>query len=1115
MDAKKIVGLIFSIIFVGAFAFVLTWGITNFNKVQEGISGTELYNQEDINKAYQDGYDNALSNKTEYDELINGYRDTITNQTDQISQLNSQITSLNNANRDYSTQITNLESQKANLEQQVATLTTVKTNNESMISELNSQIKILNNEINDLKNEGTNKDNEIVQKNIQIQNLQSTISQLQKTNELNIQTISNLNNQISSLNSQITDMTLQIQNNSSSVSSLNAKIVELEKSVAYYEQYIASLESGEQFVVTFEFNGSVYNIQVVNKNDIVTVTEPTSTEYITFNYWTVNGERVDMTTYQVTSNVKFVANITQKYDVIFMVDNEVYNKQVVVKNGIAILPENPSKDGYEFDGWTTNGVDILTPETSLVTQKITYIAKFTKLYNVTFLYESETLSSQIVRNGGYAENVEASSSTYKVFNGWSYNGVIVDISSQKIVADTTFIANITYKYDVNFVVDENIYNSQIIQKNSFATIPANPSKNGYVFEGWTLNGIDIITVYNYVITENTTFIAKFSVAEGLFSDDGTLVMSWDDMIANDYISVNEAGVVSQGTSPTRTTMSGKLLIAEGVTAFENGSNGALGVFSDCTNLTSITLPTTLTSLGKNTFYNCTGLNEIVVNSSNLSGLGSSYYTFYNAGQSGSGISVIFTDSVEKIPSYLFLEGFTTDNSPKVTSVSIGKNVKQIGSYAFAYAKYLENINIPGSVTTIGSSGFLRCENLKSIILNEGIETLGANMFDGCSSLTSLVIPNSLTSIGTYSFNCTSLLAITVRENNTMYSSIDGILYSKDQTTLITYPAGRTAETFTIPSFVTSLESSAFRHSQFLEEMTIPETVTNIGSYLFSGALSLRTVKIETNVTAIPSYMFMGCVNLTSVRMPSTITKINLCAFQSSGIKNLTIPSAVTSLGNKCFYECKSLQSITLSSSLTTIGSSCFEYCSALTSITIPDSVTSIEYYSFRHCTNLKSVSIGSGLTKLNSYLFGYCESLTSVTFKSGLTEMASSVFFGCTSLTSITLPSTLQIIGMGVFEDCTSLKTIIIPSSVTTIDSGVFENCTALRGIYIPSTVSDIDCYSYSYSIVKGCSSSLVIYTDASKASYYWGDFNYIAKDTTITVKYNQSLSSFKSAMGI
>ena len=399
METKKVLGLIFSLLFISAFAFVLTWGIINFNKVKDGMSGTGLYTQEDLNCAYEDGYDTALQDKDEYDQLINSYRDTITTQTDQISQLNSQVLTLTNSNKDYAKQITNLESQKSNLQIQVNNLTTIKSNNETTIASLQSQVTTLQNEVEVLTNSCEDKDEMIVQKNIQISNLQTVISQLQDTNELNTQTIISLNNQINILSSQISDMFTQIQNNSAIVTSLNNKISQLERSIAYYEQYVANLENETQVVVTFEFNGSVYNIQIVDKNSTVSVVEPTSTDYVVFNYWAVNGEEIDLSTYQFATNTKVVADVTYKYDVKFMVDDCVYNSQIIAKNGYAILPDNPIKSSYEFDGWTINGIDIVDVDTMSITSNITFIAKFSKIYDV--LFTSKTWNGFSEINGSY------------------------------------------------------------------------------------------------------------------------------------------------------------------------------------------------------------------------------------------------------------------------------------------------------------------------------------------------------------------------------------------------------------------------------------------------------------------------------------------------------------------------------------------------------------------------------------------------------------------------------------------------------------------------------------------------------------------------------------------
>ncbi|MBR1984740.1 MAG: InlB B-repeat-containing protein, partial [Clostridia bacterium] len=503
METKKVLSIIFSLLFVGAFAFVLVWGITNFNKVQEGLSGTGLYTQEDSNKAYEDGYDKALTDKAEYEELINSYRDTITTLTDQV-------TLLTYANQDCETQIKNLTETKQGLETQVANLTSIKKQNEATITSLNAEIVSLEKQVKTLTESNEDKDEEIAVLKNQIANLQALISQLQTTNALNVETINSLNAQITNLNAQISDLTMQLQNNSSYVIALQNRIAELERTVAYYEQYIANLENGEQVVATFEFAGSVYNIQILAKNSIATVTTPTSTDYVIFNYWTVDGVQVDLSTYQVQTNIRFVANVTYKYDVKFMVNNELYNSQVVVKNGYPTLPANPVVEGYEFDGWTTNGVDIVKPNTSAVIMNTTYYAKLTKLHTVTFMYEDWVLETQQVRNGNYANAVSVENTNYKTFNGWLLNGAKVDLSTYKITGAETFVADIIYSYDVEFISDGATYNSQIIAKNNKVSIPNNPTKQGYEFDGWTVDGSNIVNLTTYSITENTTFVAKFT-----------------------------------------------------------------------------------------------------------------------------------------------------------------------------------------------------------------------------------------------------------------------------------------------------------------------------------------------------------------------------------------------------------------------------------------------------------------------------------------------------------------------------------------------------------------------------------------------------------------------------
>ena len=505
MKLKATIISLISVFIVGLTAILL---YCFWPAIKGTVDDSKYYTAVDLQESYDSGFEDGCKTETELLGQVQYYKGLVDEYHIEVNTLNNEITLLNNSNLDYSNRIDSLELQKSNLEEQVENLTEIKLNNETTISNLNSQIRSLENEKVTLENTLLNKEEIISQKDIQISNLQATVKQLQKTNELNVETISNLNNQIVNLNSQISDLTLQVQNNSNNVIALNNKISELEKSISYYEQYIANLETSEQVVATFEFNGSVYNIQIVDTGSFVSVVEPTSTEYVVFNYWTVDGVEVDLSTYAVSTNTRFVANVTYYYDVNFMVNNELYDSQLVIKNGYATIPESPSINGFEFDGWSTNGVDIVNINTSSVISNVTYHAVLTQLHTVDFVYEDTVIDTQTIRNGEFAEVVNVENSDYKVFNGWSYNNSIIDLTNYKITSSMTLIADLTYYYDVNFMVNNELYDSQLVIKNGYATVPEEPSINGYVFDGWTING-EFIDLSTYQVTYNVTITAVF------------------------------------------------------------------------------------------------------------------------------------------------------------------------------------------------------------------------------------------------------------------------------------------------------------------------------------------------------------------------------------------------------------------------------------------------------------------------------------------------------------------------------------------------------------------------------------------------------------------------------
>lgn len=492
------------------------------------VNNNKYYTQEDVQKAYDDGYADGNKSESELTTKYEYYKSLVDDYYVQVTTLNEEINKLSNDNASYSTQVKNLTTQKTNLQTQVDNLTSIKEANESTIADLNNQITNLQSQVKNLTNSSEDKREQIGNLNTQISNLQNTVSQLQTTNKMNLDTITSLNNQISSLNAQISEMTENSQNYTGKINALNSKISELQKSIAYYEAYIAQLENAEQVVATFEFDGSVYNIQIVNKGSKLSVVTPTSTEYKIFNGWKVNGQAIDLNTFTITTNTKIVADITYKFDVKFKVENEIVSNQIIVKDNFASLPSNPTKDGYAFDGWSLNGVNVISDiATKPVTENTTYIAVFTKLHTVTFVYENETKSTQTIRNGELAKNVSITNTDYKVFNGWKVDNKFVEVSSYAIYNDITFIADITYKYDVKFKVDDAIYNSQIVTKNEYATLPPNPAKDGYEFDGWSINGVDILTdIATTKVSENITYLAVFTKLYSVqFVNDGVTLSS--------------------------------------------------------------------------------------------------------------------------------------------------------------------------------------------------------------------------------------------------------------------------------------------------------------------------------------------------------------------------------------------------------------------------------------------------------------------------------------------------------------------------------------------------------------------------------------------------------------
>ena len=385
-----------------------------------------------------------------------------------------------------------------------------------------------------------------------------------------------------------------------------------------------------------------------------------------------------------------------------------------------------------------------------------------------------------------------------------------------------------------------------------------------------------------------------------------------------------------------------------------------------------------------------------------------------------------------------------DYRKDIKIIEIKNGVTSIGSKAFESCTSLTSIEIPDSVSSIGNFAFEQCTSLTSIIIPDSVTSIGYVAFNSCTSLTSIEIPDSVTSIQWSVFNyCKSLTEIKVAEDNKNYSSEEGVLFNKDKTEIIKYPEGKTENSYTIPTSVTSIESDAFSRCKSLKSIEIPTSVTRIGRSAFEDCTSLASVTIGNSVTSIEDMAFNYCKSLTEIKVAEdnknysseegvlfNKDKTEIIKYPEGKTDNsYTIPNSVTSIEKYAFYYCTSLTSIEIPDSVTSIESCAFCDCTSLASVTIGNSVTSIKYRAFYYCTSLASITIGNSVTSIGEYAFTYCRSLTSIEISNNVTKVGSYAFKNCTSLTKLYIPKTITQMGKDIVDGDNDINVYVTSNS--------------------------------------------------------------------------------------
>lgn len=458
------------------------------------------------------------------------------------------------------------------------------------------------------------------------------------------------------------------------------------------------------------------------------------------------------------------------------------------------------------------------------------------------------------------------------------------------------------------------------------------------------------------------------------------------------------------------------------------------VFNGCYNLTSITIPESVKSIGNGAFWACRSLENITI-----------------------------PDGVTSIDNNAFNE------CEKLTSIMIPGSVKSIGHSAFQNCHALTGIVvIPNGVESIESNTFYKC-NITGIVIPDSVITICEGAFAECSSLTKITIPDSVTSIGAAAFlHCSNLESVIMEgsdppELTTQYDMtyhFEECKFVTDNTKGIKVPAG------TATTYKTEWEEWAEFITDGTDDTGDDLIASGEGWTLDSdGKLTIESDAGMKNWTDTNRWISNG-TQVNSVEINSSVTSIGENAFRQSKITSITIPDSVTAIGGFAFAFCEKLESITIPNNVKTIGGYLFSNCTSLSEVTLPAGMTGIGKGMFDNCSSLTGITIPDGVTSIGEWSFDGCSSLTGITFPSGVTEIKYGAFRGCSNLTAITIPANVTSIGHMAFQDCSKLETVTMkrdtPPTLGVSSTGKtahFTGCKFVtdgtKGIKVPAGTAD------------------------------------------------------------
>ena len=386
---------------------------------------------------------------------------------------------------------------------------------------------------------------------------------------------------------------------------------------------------------------------------------------------------------------------------------------------------------------------------------------------------------------------------------------------------------------------------------------------------------------------------------------------------------------------------------------------------------------------------------------------------------------------------------------KLEKVILPKNLENTSGCegTFENSVFLKKVVFPDSLREIGYGTFMNCDKLDNVTLPEKLETISSFAFCGCESLKSIIIPANVFEIGSSAFKrCISLEKFEIDEQNTHFTVVDGVLFSKDKSKIISFPCGNKNKNYIVPNGVKVICDGAFSGSK-IENITFPTSLEIIEGWAFRGCPDLEILNIPDSVIEIGELAFEFCVNIKKVQLSNNLKVLNRQVFGScNNLKELEIPASVKKIEETALGWAYNLEKLILCDGLEEINDD-FKY-TKIKKLHIPKTVKKI--------VSGLAILGHSERTKIEYEVDGENPFFCTIDGSLYSKDKTRLVAVFPTQIEKFIVPNGVQIIEQFVFQKL-DFEQIILPDSLTTIGHRCFENCKKIRKITLPKSLKFLD----------------------------------------------------------